>query len=309
MKRECAAAATALLALLAVGTQLGTAPRPAKLLWATSRGGLPHRDGHELVPGGLARPRGFRATPRGALARAPRGPAPLSQLQARAPRDTETGERTVQKDPRKPLTPAKARWELARLAQVRQEGILDSVDYQDARAKIIAEEQDQEVRTRGEQNPQHLGTTLSAPAFKKGQALLAAMLKLKKDHAYLQKQLLSPWRQDKKGLKSKDKMLTRQMAKLEGAMRAMKNGHAQGSTTQSSRTGFDVESPAKREAQDFKAPTHAASSIPATQATPRFVRRPAIGSAAYTKAEVQRALGTNAVFMPGEMDTDSQDGD
>jgi hypothetical protein len=211
------------------------------------------------------------------------------------------------------LTPAQAQWELARLAQVFEEGILDSADYSDARAKILAKEQGQKVRTRGEQQPRHFGTTLSAPEFKKGQAFLAAMQKLKKDHAYLQKQLQSPWRQDKKGLKDKDKILTRQMAKLEGAMQAMKNGHAQGSPTQRSRADFDAASTAKRRAaQDFRTPAQddAASSIFATQTAPRrtLSRRPAIGSAAYTTAEVKRALGTNAVFMPGEMDTDSQDG-
>ena len=309
LSKNSAAAAILALALLAVGAQLGTSPGRAELLRATRRGGIPHSDGNELVAGPTGRDHWYERD--WLRDRQHRGgsSAPLSQL----------------------------------------------------RAQVL----------RGAQGTRQSGAPL-ANELQKAQALAAAMLKLKKNHAYLQKQLQSPWRQDKKELKEKDKMLTQQMSKLEVAMKVMKKEHFQSSPNQNSRQqkrmaaqSFDWETgartvlkppktltPAKAQwelarlaevyqegildsadYQDARAKVVAKENLPGgslqeattPRASPagqvahsrpeartrprRSFQHPPIGSAAYTKAEVTRALGTNAVFMPGEMDADSEEVD
>ena len=257
-------------ALIAVTPRGRAASERAELLWQTRRGGMPHRDGHELEP----------------------------QV------GTATGDQTLQKDPSVSLTPARGQWELARLWQVYKDGILDRQDYGDARQKIVAKMQGGAMRTRGaRETARQLGPVLSAKEVKKGRLLIAAMTKLKKDHAYIQKQLQSPWRQDKKGLQDKDKLLTRQMAKLEGAMQTMKQSkaHAPPPPAESHLQKMQKSHapPQRMAAEDFRDPAADAAAIHTMPASMKalsrrtFSRQPQLGSAAYTEAEVARALGTD----------------
>jgi len=310
LPQNSAAAAILALALLAVGAQLWTSPGRAELLWATRRGGIPHRDGNELVFGPNGRDHWYERDWLRDRRTGGRRSAPLSQL----------------------------------------------------RAQVL----------RGAQGTRHSGAPLLANELKKAQSLAAAMLQLKKNHAYVQKELQSPWRQDKKELQEKDKMLTQQMSKLEGAMQAMKKEHFESSPNHSRQQkrnqggqSFDWETgartvlkppktltPAKARwelarlaevyqegildsanYQDARAKIVAKENLPGgslqeartPRASPaglvahsrpeaktrprRSLSHPPIGSAAYTKAEVTRALGTNAVFMPGGIDADSEERD
>ena len=129
-----------------------------------------------------------------------------------------------QKNPIKPLTPEKAKWEIERLSTLHNEGILDSEDYGDARAKIMAKIGQRPASAVARPAQAHsrsgkgeAGHVLSADEFARAKGLMMAMQKLKHAHAKIEKALQSPWRQDKKALKDKEQKLTEQMAKLETA--------------------------------------------------------------------------------------------
>ena len=227
--------------------------------------------------------------------------------------DSETGAPAVLAQ--KPLTPKKMAWELHQLAVLHGEGILDDEDFSDAKSKIEAK-----ARQSGDsvESPASPRPSASAPRphsrmspadLKRAHAVIAALNKVKKDHTYIKKQLKSPWRQDKKKLEEKDKLLADRMAKLEDMEDEMKKKFSQHRHTSSAQRSAE---------QDFAVPHLAA---PSPRAAFGYPRSPAISSELqralgmapdYFTANVQvpsvgartaRDLGTDSVFMDPESTT------
>lgn len=129
----------------------------------------------------------------------------------------------------KPLDKRRAGWMIKQLSRLHSEGILDRVDYADAVAKIkakvgkcpllarTARQGAYSARAtndnRGDEPGSRTRTALSPAETKVASGVLAAIKKLQYDHSYIQKQIVSGWRQDIASLRAKDKLLAEQMQK------------------------------------------------------------------------------------------------
>lgn len=230
--------------------------------------------------------------------------------------DSETGAPAILQV--KPLSTKKVAWELNQLMHLHEEGVLDDQDYNDAKGKIetkarsaSAPHRQAAVLSQAYRSPQVALRRMGPEDLKRAQAVIAALNKVKKDHTYIEKQLKSPWRQDKKKLEEKDKLLADRMAKLESMNNEMKKKFAQQPPAAAAQHTAE---------SDFAAPNFAAQDFAAPAPAPRpsfgYARSPAVSTELqralgktpkdYFAASAQepsmgtrtaRALGTDAVFM------------